>query len=176
MDIVAPSYITGILRSILARGDGTYSSPYSRTLAAGIGAIALADFDGDGKPDLAATLPATGAIVTCRGHGDGSFEAPVSIAVSSLPRGIAVADMNGDGKLDIVVGFASAAQVAVLRGNGHRSFMRGVSRRPCHRLLRGGDLRGGDPRALHGAGRPQPRRQDQPVRRPPRRFARLRSF
>jgi hypothetical protein len=49
MDIVAASESTGIVRSILARGDGTYSSPYSRTLAAGIAAIALADFDGDGQ-------------------------------------------------------------------------------------------------------------------------------
>jgi enediyne biosynthesis protein E4 len=70
------------------------------------GGVAIADFDGDGKPDLffAGT---TGPNQLCLQRGDLRFEDVTAAAAEGLPggdrwaAGAAVADVNGDGRLDL---------------------------------------------------------------------------
>ena len=90
---------------LLGNGDGTFQTavPYNSG-GSGPGAIAVADVNGDGKPDLVvATGEARNVIVgVLLGNGDGTFQ--TALAYNSGGNGPqAVADLNGDRLPDLVV-------------------------------------------------------------------------
>jgi hypothetical protein len=87
--------------------------------------VAVADFNGDGKPDLAvanATISGTAGTVsvllntTAPGGATPTFAAKADFATGPGPFSLAVADFNGDGNPDLVVANAtmSANTVSVL--------------------------------------------------------------
>ncbi len=89
--------------------------------------IAVADFNRDGKLDLAVSNPATdgsgpGSVAILLGNGDGTFQAATSIQAGANPGSLAVADFNGDGKTDLAAASQTSAMIAVLPGNGNGTF------------------------------------------------------
>src|SRR5262249_39651671 len=79
---------------------------------------AVADVNGDGKPDLAtANHGSSPNVSVLLGNGDGTFKAHQDFTVGSGPRCVAVADVNGDGKPDLATANAND-RVSVLLGNG----------------------------------------------------------
>ncbi|MFN8062863.1 MAG: Calx-beta domain-containing protein [Vicinamibacterales bacterium] len=90
-------------------------------------AAAAADFDGDGKADLAvanyggpASIGSTVSLFAGSGvAGALAFAPPVTLATSQGPHDILAADFDGDGKLDLVTAnygaFAGGHSVSVLR-------------------------------------------------------------
>jgi hypothetical protein len=94
---------SGNLLILLGNGDGTFQAHSSDVLDFWPDQLVAADFNGDGKLDLAATVRENifgGDIRVFAGNGDGTF------GTSSQVRGefaslVAVADMNRDGKLDL---------------------------------------------------------------------------
>src|SRR5207245_10696562 len=84
--------------------------------------VAVGDFNGDGKLDLAVanrgniTPGLTVAVVL--GNGDGTFVVTPTVGVGSHPSAVAVYDFNGDGKLDLAVANAGSDIVSVLLGTG----------------------------------------------------------
>ncbi len=65
--------------------------------------VAVLDFDGDGRQDLAVTNSGENTVGILRGVGDGTFGAQVAYPSVSNPYQLAVADFNGDGKQDLAV-------------------------------------------------------------------------
>ncbi|HTS58585.1 MAG TPA: FG-GAP-like repeat-containing protein [Terriglobales bacterium] len=90
-----------LLLIVLGNGDGTFRPADRAQILGGYKPLA-ADFNHDGKPDLAVSFG--NAIAVFLGDGAGSFRA---LAAITLPEGIftgtpLAADLNGDGILDLV--------------------------------------------------------------------------
>jgi uncharacterized protein (TIGR03437 family) len=93
----------------LGNGDGTFRAQPAMTSACCVTAIAVADFNGDGNPDVALLLhnlavgPAADQMLVYLGTGAGTFAGPLSSAAGVYPSALAVGDFNHDGKLDVVI-------------------------------------------------------------------------
>src|SRR3989442_2223522 len=87
--------------------------------------VAVGDFNGDGKLDLATANFDSNDVSVLLGNGDGSFQAALTFAAGRGPSFVAVGDFNGDGKLDLVVANFDSGDVSVLLGNGDGSFQAG---------------------------------------------------
>ena len=106
---------TWILRST---GRGTFQAPLRLAVPAFAVSVAVGDFNGDAKPDLAVISSGSisydpGSVSVFLGNGDGTFQAPEGFGTNSRRAGaVAVGDFNGDGKLDLAV--TTPAGVSVL--------------------------------------------------------------
>jgi hypothetical protein len=111
----------------LGNGDGTFGAPIVTSLPAAWAAVAEADFNGDGKLDLAvvfmAEYPQQNAPVVMLGNGDGTFgeSLPFSLPDDVVPA-MQVADFNGDGKPDLAVLLFNLCTVVLLPGDGQGGF------------------------------------------------------
>jgi predicted dienelactone hydrolase len=128
---VADSAINGGTSGVsvlLGNGDGTFQA--AQTYDTGTGAfavsVAVGDFNGDGKLDLAVADNGLNKVSVLLGNGDGTFQAAVDYATGSGPYSVAVGDFNGDGKLDLAVANQSNS-VSVLLGNGNGTFRPAVN-------------------------------------------------
>src|SRR6185312_7814878 len=91
------------LESRLLLSTATFSGPGVYPVRPFTKIITLADFNGDGKPDIAgAVSQGGGAVVTLLNNGNGTFSQPFYFA-AGIPRSIASADFNHDGKIDLAV-------------------------------------------------------------------------
>jgi hypothetical protein len=80
-----------------------------------------ADFNGDGKLDLAG--PGVSGAAIMLNNGNGTFSPKIEFPLVNYPQGIAAGDFNGDGKTDLVVVLQNAQfSMAVLLGTGTGSF------------------------------------------------------
>ncbi len=97
-------------------------------------AVAVADFNGDGKLDIAVAdygNPSTGdngGVSILLGNGDGTFQPAISVNAGKNPIWIAVGEFNGNGRKDLVVSDFGDRQtggngsVEILLGNGDGTF------------------------------------------------------
>jgi len=131
------------LSLLLGNGDGTFQTPITRDAGRTLNCSALADFNGDGKLDLAGqgfggwdsiTQTYTNiTVVVLLGNGDGTFQPTVNYNAGKSPGRVAVGDFNGDGKPDLAVtDIVSGKQIVpgnlwVLLGNGDGTFQSAVN-------------------------------------------------
>src|SRR6267143_1106878 len=66
-------------------------------------AVAAADFNADGKIDLAVTESGADQVLILLGNGKGGFTATGSFFVGANPNAIVAGDFNADGRLDLAV-------------------------------------------------------------------------
>ena len=102
--------------------------PGGGELRAGDGpqSVAVGDFNGDGKADLAVANSTADNVSVLLGNGNGTFQAAVNYGAGSDPYSVAVGDFNGDGKADLAVANCSSS-VSVLLGNGNGTFQAAVN-------------------------------------------------
>ena len=153
LDLVVPDFWTNTVNVLLGNGDGTFKPAVTYVLYLNPDynalSVALGDFNGDGKLDLAVLtsydiskpLPIgiTGEVTLLLGNGDGTFTLGQGYPVT-WPMSLAVGDFNGDGKLDLVVASCAISilfapdctkgSVAVMLGNGDGTFQHGPSYPP----------------------------------------------
>ena len=109
------------LSILLGRGDGTFSA--TRTVSTGARLsghviVAAADFNRDGKLDLAVTGQGTDAYILL-GNGDGTFQPAKSFNVSSQwNNNILVGDFNRDGIPDLAFPTYDSVYIALGKGDG----------------------------------------------------------
>ena len=84
--------------------------------------VVVADFNNDGKPDLAVINRGSASVSILKGNGDGTFSAQTSFGAGTDPIALAVGDFNGDGKLDLVTANRASYDISVLLGNGDGTF------------------------------------------------------
>ena len=89
--------------------------------------IAVADFNGDGKLDLAVTNEGDNTVSILLGNGNGTFQSPTSVAVGVAPEAIVTGDFNADGKADLAVANFSDNTISILLGNGDGTFHTGTT-------------------------------------------------
>ena len=111
-------------------GDGTFQPPIVTDASPGAPqTIVAADFNGDGKLDLAVTHQldssqacADSGLSVLLGNGDGTFQSPVAFDVMTdvVPNTLAAGDFNRDGVLDLVYAVNSAGQEQITYLQGER--------------------------------------------------------
>lgn len=87
---------------LIGTGDGKFNPPMTFPAHMAPHAAAIADFNGDGKPDIAVSNVGSSDLSVLLGKGDGSFAAPANFDKGgSGTFGIVAGDFNGDGKIDL---------------------------------------------------------------------------
>jgi hypothetical protein len=133
-DVIAfdsPTGTTGEVDVLLGNGNGTLQKAQasSQTFVPGTQA-AVADFNRDGKPDLAVTQQSTNQVSLLLNntlptqYPDGrSYSAAHALnnGRGNMADGVAVGDFNKDGLLDIAASYLSDNQVQILLNNGSGS-------------------------------------------------------
>jgi len=125
-----PSGTPGTTVSVLlGLGDGTFAPAPPVKVGSRPFSIAVGDFNGDGRSDLAVANLASSEVSILLGSGAGRFEPARQFSVGKGgASSIAVGDFNGDDVLDLVVAdgsgstFVLSSTVAVLLGDGDGTF------------------------------------------------------
>lgn len=106
----------------LGNGDGTFTPGSTIPLGSDLLDVVAADFNADGKLDLAVTDVGSNTVSILLGNGDGTFGAPLTIPVGNGPRAIVAGDFNNDGKLDLAIANSADNTISLLLGNGDGTF------------------------------------------------------
>ena len=112
-----------IMRNSSTPGSINFTSAVDFSILPVIGSkvLAIADFDGDGKPDIAVTASDSNKVMIFRNTSTpgsistGSLAPPVGFYTGIYPVGICAADFNGDGKIDVAVTDTLSHTVSVFR-------------------------------------------------------------
>jgi hypothetical protein len=121
LDIVAANGSVsgaGMVSVLLANPNGGFRPAQFYPIASAQ-AVAVGDFNGDGKLDVVVATGRSDTAIVLLGNGDGTLQPAQGYAYGPAldgGLGMVVADFNGDGKLDVVMG------TTVLLGNGDGTF------------------------------------------------------
>jgi hypothetical protein len=138
LDIIT-SNSDGTISVLLNKGNGTYKAGTLITSVAALAAfdnpLTFADFNGDGKTDIAVVLnPAVSAtsVYVLPGNGNGTFGSPIQTAMQVFPTTLVAGDFDKDGKVDVLVpalnfpGCVGSSYVFG-KGNGNGTFAPGTA-------------------------------------------------
>lgn len=106
----------------LNNGTGGFPAITQHLIGPGEIFVATADFNGDGKPDIAAADSEANTVTVLLNNGTGTFTPGTPLAVGTAPKQLTTGDVNNDGFQDIIVPNSGSGTVSVLLGNGTGGF------------------------------------------------------
>jgi len=106
---------------------GLFGAGGSFAVGANPESIVTADFNGDGKLDLATANSGDNTVSVLLGDGTGHFAPASTFFTGSGPLQVLAADLNRDGKRDLVVLNGSGNSLTVLLGTGSGGFSPAVA-------------------------------------------------
>jgi len=138
LDLAVANVLSNTVSVFLGQGNGTFTTAPNITVSGGIltssfpTAVAVGDFNGDGRPDLAVanipfnplfppTNPAGrigGGVAVLLRQSNGSYIGPEISTGGDFPAALAAGDFNGDAKLDLAVTNLNSGNVSILLGDG----------------------------------------------------------
>lgn len=115
--------LVGDLGVLLGNGDGTFVQGQELTGATfGYGFLTVADFNGDGAPDLAFPNLYSDDATVFMGNGDGTFGEVQLVPTLGPPCAVGSGDFNGDGFSDLVALVYGPSRVVITLGQADGSF------------------------------------------------------
>ncbi|HWU86964.1 MAG TPA: VCBS repeat-containing protein, partial [Kofleriaceae bacterium] len=125
-DLATASYVTGTyvttgntVSVLLGTGHGAFAGRVSYPVGTSPRSIRAADFNGDGRTDLATANYDSHDVTVLLARADGTFGAPTPYALGTTPLWLAAGDFNGDGKPDLATANTSSnVSVLLARGDG----------------------------------------------------------
>jgi hypothetical protein len=117
---------------MLGNGDGTFQPaivtqvPLIGPNWSGLAGCGVADFNGDGAPDLVVTDASNNGFYVLLGNNTGAFAVKQQGQQFTGPTTVFTGDFNGDGRQDFILFDRLSADVAVFLGNGDGTFQAGV--------------------------------------------------
>jgi hypothetical protein len=119
-DLAVQYSSANIVSILLANASGGFGSPVNFPVPNGGLQLAVHDFNGDGKADLAAANISGVSILL--GDGAGGFGPTNTLPTSATAWSVAIDDFNRDGMADLATAVANTTSVLVYPGNGLGSF------------------------------------------------------
>ncbi|HEY7154254.1 MAG TPA: FG-GAP-like repeat-containing protein [Gemmataceae bacterium] len=111
----------------------SFSPATSFPVGASPQAIATADFNNDGRLDVATANSGSDSVSVLLGNGNGSFQPAKTAATGPYPVSLAAGDFNADGKLDLAIANQDVftdtgdSDVSILLGKGDGTFAAAVA-------------------------------------------------
>jgi VCBS repeat protein len=137
-----------------AQADPLFSAPF---LSFDVGhepfSTAIADLNGDRRPDLVVANSRSNTVSVLLGNGDGTFRARTDFGAGRGSLSVAIGDFNADGRPDLALANSGSNTVSVLLNRGstldHIRVRRAVVSAPAASgHLAAGELRDGSPALL----------------------------
>jgi hypothetical protein len=120
LDIAVPGLARNSISVLLGKADGTFQAPFSVDAGAGSFSVVIADLNGDGLPDIAASTSSGVSVILS--EGGGNFGAPTIFPAGKSPERIIVADFNGDHIPDLATANFDSNDVSLFLGKGDGTF------------------------------------------------------
>ena len=140
---------------LLNAGGGAFSTQVIYPVGIAPISVAVGDFNGDGKPDLAVANNSDDTVSVLLNVGAGTFAGQVAYPVGSGPLSVAVGDFNGDGRPDLATANWDDFNASVLLNVGGGGFgaqtTYAAGENPC--AVATGDFNGGNASGLAVANR-----------------------
>lgn len=127
LDFVTANRFSDTLSVSLGSSSGTFQKPSNLSCGNSTGpdSVAVADLNGDKRPDLITGNITSGNLCVYLGtNGANNFKTPaiVPLPAGSVPQDVAAADLNSDGRIDLAIANRDQNTLQVLLGNGDGTF------------------------------------------------------
>jgi hypothetical protein len=121
--VIGTGNSNSVLHLFFNDGTGHFGAPTDYATALNPQDIAAADFNGDGKPDVAVTGHNSNMVGVHLHSGSGAVLQPrVDYYAGYTPVGLKAADLDGDARKDLVIADGIGNTIAVLLGKGDGTF------------------------------------------------------
>ena len=130
LDVVVTNTATDQVSVLLGNGNGKFQAPLAFTVRSGPKPnsgyqptyITVADFNGDGNPDVVASSRNSSTATVMLGDGKGNLGRPANFLVGATPVAVIAGDYNHDGKPDFITSNSGSDTISVFLGAGNGGF------------------------------------------------------